>query len=258
MKIELRQANLIEIVRRKGKVSVEELAGLLQASKETIRRDLAQLSDKGKILKVHGGARIPRFMGEGSFKQRMSENVDAKLKIAKSAAELFEPGETLFVDTGSTTLLFIEAIANGAELTIVTNSTEIARTIATVGSTSRAFLLGGQFSADNSQTVGAMAATHARAFRAHHCVLTVAALDARSGAMDFDIEEAQIARAMIEQSEMVTILADSSKLGSVASFEVCPLMSIDRLVTDSIPSPNLQEALKAAGVDVVLSAKSAV
>jgi len=67
MKIIQRQSKLIEIVRRQGKASVDELATLLNASRETIRRDLTLLSETGKILKVHGGARMPRILGEGPF-----------------------------------------------------------------------------------------------------------------------------------------------------------------------------------------------
>ncbi|MFT5628965.1 MAG: DeoR/GlpR family transcriptional regulator of sugar metabolism [Gammaproteobacteria bacterium] len=252
MKMMQRQSKLIEIVRRQGKASVDDLATLLNASRETIRRDLTLLSETGKILKVHGGARMPRILGEGPFKQRLSENVDEKMKIAQSAASLFQPGETLFVDTGSTTLLFVEALANIKDLTIVTNSTEIARTFATNNPSSRVFVLGGEFSAGNSQTIGVMAATQVRAFRAHHAVLTIGALDIRSGAMDYNIDEAQIARAMIAQSESVTVLADSSKLGTLASFEVCPLSSIDRLVTDQTPPDNILHAIEAAGVKVIL------
>lgn len=255
MTIRKRQAKLVEIVRRQEKVSVEELATILNASRETIRRDLTQLSEIGKILKVHGGARMPRVLGEGSFKQRQSEHVDAKLEIAQLAAPLFHPGETLFVDTGSTTLFFAEAIANAnvKGLTVITNSTEIARTFSTANSPSRTFLLGGEFSANNSQTIGAMTTTQIRSFRAHHAILTIGALDARSGAMDYDIDEAQIARAMVDQSESVTVLADSSKLGALASFEVCPLTSIDRLITDKAPPDSILEELETAGIKVVFA-----
>ena len=252
MKIKDRQAKLIEIVRRQQKASVDELADQLQASRETIRRDLTMLSDKGKILKVHGGARLPRVMAEGPFKQRLSENVDAKMQIARTAAGLFQPGETLFIDTGSTTLFFVEALAQVDNLTIITNSTEIARTFASNNESGRVFLLGGEFSAGNNQTIGTMAATQIRSFRAHHAILTIGALDARSGAMDFNIEEAQIARAMAEQSETITVLADASKMGAVASFEVCPLPAIDRLITDILPPAEMQQDLDAAGVQIIL------
>ncbi|KEJ89826.1 DeoR/GlpR family DNA-binding transcription regulator [Sulfitobacter donghicola] len=254
MKVEKRQTQIIDMIRRNGKASVEDLAAHLSISRETIRRDLTQLSEAGKILKVHGGARMPRVMGEGPFKQRLSENVGAKIEIAKAAASLVEPGETLFVDTGSTTLYFAEAIAQISGLTVVTNSTEIARIMSSAKTNNRAFLLGGEFSADNSQTVGTMAVTHIRSFRAHHAFLTIGAMDARSGAMDYNIEEAQIARAMIEQSEMITVLADSSKLGALASFEVCPLGAIDRLVTDQTPPAEIHDEFIAAGGKVILSA----
>lgn len=254
MKIKQRQAKLIEIVRRREKASVQELAELLGASQETIRRDLSRLSEVGKIRKVHGGATMPRVVGEGPFKQRMSENVEAKMKIAAAAVSLAEPGETLFVDTGSTTLYFAEELAAVPGLTIITNSTEIARTVATADNASRVFLLGGEFGADNNQTFGVMAALQSRSFRAHHAFLTIGAMDARSGAMDYNTEEAQIAKAMIEQSETITVLADSSKFGALASFEVCPLTKIDRLVTDRTPPLDILEAFEAAGGKVILPA----
>lgn len=247
VKIKMRQDKLVEIVRRQEKASVDELAALLGASRETIRRDLSQLSETGKILKVHGGARLPRMIAEGPFKQRLSENVGAKMKIAKTAASLVEPGDTLFIDTGSTTLLFAEELVKIAGLTIITNSTEIARTISEGSSSSRVFLLGGEFRAGDSQTFGTMVATHIRSFRAHHVFLAVGAIDSRSGAMDYNIEEAQVARAMIEQSETVTVLADSSKFNALASFEVCSLAAIDQLVTDNAPSPDIVEQFEAGG-----------
>jgi len=252
MKIKNRQNKLVEIVRRREKVSVDELAHLLSASRETIRRDLTQLSELGKILKVHGGAKLPRVMGEGSFKQRLSENVDAKMKIAVTAAALVEPGETLFIDTGSTTLFFVEELSKIPGLTVITNSTEIARTITTGNNSGKAFLLGGEFRAGDSQTVGTMVATHIRSFRAHHAFLAIGALDARSGAMDYNIEEAQVARAMIEQSEKITVLADSSKFNALGSFEVCPLSTINRLVTDSPPPSEIGEAFEAGGGQLFL------
>jgi len=92
-----------------------------------------------------------------------------------------------------------------------------------------------------------MVAEQIRAFRAHHAVLTVGALDRRTGAMDYNIEEAQVARAMIAQSEKLTILADHSKFGALASFEVCPLARIDNLVCDGPVPQDIREALEAGG-----------
>jgi DeoR/GlpR family transcriptional regulator of sugar metabolism len=253
MKIKNRQDKLVEIIRRRGKASVEELADLLDASRETIRRDLTQLSGAGKILKVHGGATLPRAFGEGPFLQRLSENVEAKMKIAQAAGKLFNAGETLFIDTGSTVLFFAEELAKVAGLTVVTNSTEIARTIAKVSNGTRVFLLGGEFTTDNSQTVGTMVADQIRLFRAHHAVLTIGAMDERSGVMDFNIEEAQVARAMIAQSESLTVLVDQSKFNTLASFEVCQLASIDRLVCDVAPPREIAKMLVTSGCEIIVA-----
>jgi len=252
VKIHARHHKLIEIVRKKETASVEDLAALLGTSRETIRRDLTHLSRAGMIQKIHGGATIPRALGEGAFRQRMSENVEAKITIANLAAGLFKPGETLLIDTGSTTLFLAEALSAIPHLTVVTNAAEIARTIASCNNGSKVFLLGGEFSAENAQTVGTMVAAQIRSFRAHHAILTVGALDARSGAMDYNIDEAQVARAMIAQCERVTVLADASKFNAVASFEVCPLEAIDMLVSDSPPPEDIAQALVASGAKVVL------
>jgi len=256
MKLQDRQVKLVEIVRKKEKASVEELAVMLDASRETIRRDLTHLAMAGKIQKVHGGATIPRLLGEGPYQNRLSENVDAKTRIAQTAAGLFKPGETLLIDTGTTTLYFAEEVTRVPDLTIVTNSTEIARTVATARNGSQVFLLGGEFGANNSQTVGAMVTAQVRSFRAHHTILTIGALDRRTGAMDYDFQEAQVAQAMIAQSQKLTVLVDASKFGMLASFEVCPISSIHTLVCDVAPPEDIREKLKKSGGRLIICDQS--
>jgi len=253
MKVKERQSKITAIIREKESISVEELAASLNISRETIRRDLTDLANANKIRKVHGGATLPHSFGESSFQQRMLENAEAKASVAKTAAKLFAQGETLFVDTGSTTLYFAEKLSEVSGLTIVTNSTSIAKTISEHAADHQVFLLGGEYSSDNAQTVGTMVTAQISSFRAHHAVLAIGALDGRSGAMDFNIEEAQIARAMLEQARSVTVLMDSSKFNQLASFEVCPLSRIDRLVCDSQPPAALGEALEKAGVQVIVA-----
>ena len=250
--MKMRQIKIVEFIRKHERATVDELAVLLDVSRETIRRDLTSLANVGKIQKVHGGAVLPRVFGEGSFQQRMLDNAEAKARIAETAAKLFSTGETVFIDTGSTTLHFAEKLSEVSGLTIVTNSTDIANTISAAAMGSRTFLLGGEFSPDNRQTVGTMVATQVRSFRAHHAVLTIGGLDGRTGAMDYNIEEALVARAMIEQSESLTVLTDSSKFNAVASFEVCSLARINHLVCDVMPPGALGKALTDAGVKIIL------
>ena len=252
MKVQDRQTRIVAEIRAHEKATVEYLANLLGASRETIRRDLTELEIQGKLQKFHGGAMLPRGFGEGAFQQRMGENVAAKVEIAKTAAKLFHAGETLFIDTGSTTLYFAEQLAKVKGLNIITNSTDVAQTIAS-GGNSYAYLLGGSFGHDNRQTVGALTTSQIDGFRAHHVVLTVGGLDSSVGAVDFDLEESQVAQAMIRRAKSLTILADNSKFGALASFRVCPLNGINRLVCDMTPPADLAQALGAAGVEVVIA-----
>lgn len=253
MKVRLRQEKIIELVRRNEQVSIEQLANALKSSRETIRRDLTELARNGHVQKIHGGAKIPDLFGDGSFRSRMSTNAGAKSRIAETAISLFQPGETLFVVTGSTTLYFTEHLEKISDLTIVTNSGEIAKATYSKNSNNRIFLLGGEFNAANNQTIGTMVVSQIRMFRAHHTVLTVAGIDDVTGAMDFSIDESQIAAAMIDRSQSVTVLIDSSKFNKLASFEVCPLSSIDRIVCDASPTGSLKNALDANDVEIILA-----
>lgn len=101
-----RREIIVDLVREHGEASVEDLAERFDASRETIRRDLAQLSDRGLVKKVHGGAVRPTLNIEGEFDKRMNENVSAKRAVASAAMRMLEPGDTMFIDTGSTTVFF--------------------------------------------------------------------------------------------------------------------------------------------------------
>jgi len=246
-----RKSKIVNIIRQRTRVTVEELAHSLNISRETIRRDLTELARLGKVQKFHGGASLPIMTGEGPFRDRMGENIDEKVRIATEAVKLVTPGETLFIDTGSTTLYFAEQLTAISDLTVITNSAEIARAMSLSTANANIFLLGGEFKGDNRQTIGTMAISQIRSFRAHHAILTIGALDSRTGIMDFCINEAQIAKAMIEQAESVTILADTSKFGRIASFEVCCLEQVTHLVCDHGPDDALKSVLIEAGVNVI-------
>lgn len=248
-----RRSRIADLVRERGRVTVEDLAVEIVISRETIRRDLNALSAKGLVRKFHGGAARITGDAEGSFRQRMGQSVPAKLAIARRAAALFAPGESLFIDTGSTTLYFAEALAQAEGLTVITNSSAIARTLSPPGSPHRVVLIGGDYQHDNQETVGVLAVSQIHGFRTRHAVLTIGAIAESGAVMDFSIEEAEVARAMVAQSEEVTILADVSKLARTALCEVCRLEQVHRLVCDGPPPTGVARAIEAAGVELLLA-----
>jgi DeoR family glycerol-3-phosphate regulon repressor len=231
-------------------MTVEALAEHFAVSAETIRRDLGQLAEHGTIQKVHGGAKRLRLHAEGSFQERMTENADAKRLIARKLHQLVEPGETVFMDTGSTTLFCAEVLAGIGRLTVITNSVRIAQTIINGAAGNVVYLLGGQFSGDNSQTVGPLAIEQIKGFQADHAILTIAAMDAEVGAMDANFDEACVAREMILRSRHLVVVANATKFNRRAAFRVCDLDEIDILVSDEPPGVELTAALREALVEL--------
>lgn len=232
-----RRLQIEGIIQHEGSVSVEMLAGRFAVSTETIRRDLVQLAEAGRIMKFHGGARSTRLLSEPSMAVRAATAGEEKLRIGRRLADAIEPGATLFIDTGSTTLAAVPGLSEIPDLTVITNSCQLADALMRAGSDAAVHLLGGSYVAENAQTVGPAVLAQIDHFQADHCVLTVAALSAEIGAMDASHDEAQIARAMAANAQHLIVLADSGKLERRAAFTVCRSERIDLLITDDrIPS----------------------
>jgi DeoR family glycerol-3-phosphate regulon repressor len=248
MKPHERQPQIEAIIRREGEVSVEMLATRFDVSSETIRRDLGVLAEDGRIQKVHGGARRPQLLREPGHEERETTAAAAKAAIGRRLANAVSPGETLFIDTGSTTLAAAEALSVVPNLTVITNSCRLAERLARTSRDVIIHLLGGRYGFDNAQTTGVAVIEQVRAFRADRAILTVTALDPQIGAMDASLDEAQIARAMIRNARSVIILADASKFGRQAAHAVCATGEIDLVISDGQLNRAQKDALRDQGV----------
>jgi DeoR family glycerol-3-phosphate regulon repressor len=239
------------LLREGRRLSVEHLAEELGASRETIRRDLTELAAEGIVRKFHGGAALPEPRGENRFQARMSEHLHEKRAVARHAAGLFGDGDTIFIDTGTTTVLFAEELARHSGITVITNSVTIAQTVTQGDADNRVFVIGGEYASEAAENLGSLAVEQVGRFQAMHAVITVGAID-ELGVMDFSLGEAEVARAMIAQARCITVIADSSKCNRMALFRVCTLEEIDRLVIDRLPSGGIAAALRAAGVEILV------
>ena len=250
MRPSVRQAAIVELIETRGEASVEHLAEKFDTSPETVRRDLSLLAEAGKVRKVYGGARRLGPAVEGPFEERMAQNTLAKQLVAEKLARTVLPDQSFFIDTGSTTLICAEVLAKIRNLTIITNSVRIAGIFAAGSGGADVHMLGGAYHADNAQTVGPVTVDHIRMFRPKQALLTIGTLN-ELGAADYSAYEAQVARAMIEVAGGVTVVADTSKLGRHATFHVCTLEQIDRLILEKAPTGALSDALAAANVEVL-------
>lgn len=248
---------ILDLVRERERVTVESLVQELGTSPETIRRDLTQLASRGVIRKFHGGAtsveaEVFGTKVEAAFLARMQEHLREKRAIARRAAALFSPGDAIFIDTGTTTIVFAEELARLSRLTVITNCAIIAQSIVRGHPTNRAFLIGGRYRDDAGENLGTLAVEQISRFRAAHAVLTVGSVGV-DGVLDYDLNEAEVAIAMLAHAQALTVLADSSKFTRAGLFPVCALADVDRLVTNQRPESALAEAMESAAVELIVA-----
>src|SRR6218665_3290271 len=212
-----RHAAILEIVDEHRHVSVDFLAQRFGASRETIRRDLTRLARDGRLRQYHGGATGAGALTEDAFSTRIQEFAREKRAVGRRAAALFGAGDSLFIDTGTTTLAFAQELAGTSGMTIITNSVSITQRLARGPGRNRVFLIGGEYRAEASENLGPLAGAPGAQVNAHHAVLTAGAIGL-SCLQDSAPAEAEFARAMIARATRVTVVADASKIGRCALF----------------------------------------
>ncbi len=247
-----RQAAILQNLDLHGSCIVTGLAEQFAVSDETIRRDIKALANKGLVERVHGGAVLPDLFREPDFQKRLNRNAEAKKAIARAAAAQVRDGDSLMLDTGSTTAYLARALTQRSDLMVVTNCAEIARTLATNGR-NKVYLAGGEFRADDTASFGAAAIRFVERFRVRHAVLSIGAIAADDGFMDFHLSEAEFSRAVIARANRVMIVADHSKFAAQAPIQVCGFAEVDVLITDQTPPDAIALRLHEAGVRVTIT-----
>jgi DeoR family glycerol-3-phosphate regulon repressor len=242
-----RHGDILRLIRDRGTLAVSELAGELGVSEETIRRDVRPLAQAGEVVKLHGAIALPHDVGEAPFERRLRENAEAKRAIARRAARLIADGDSLMLDTGTTTSILARELLRKRNLTVVTNSSDIARTLATVNG-NRVYMAGGELNGDNGAAFGASAVQFVSSFQVHHTFISIGAMDTIAGLTDSFLDEAEFARMLLSRAEKRYVLTDSSKFGRRALIKVCEFGGIDTLVTERAPPEDLAAALSSAGV----------
>ena len=249
MQLSRRQSRILDDARRQGTLRLSELAAEMGVSLETIRRDVRPLTDAGELIRMHGAVRAPGANVEASFQRRMREMAAEKRAIAAHVAASIQDGDSVMLDTGTTTSVLARALLEKRGLTIVTNSSDVARTLATVNG-NRVYMAGGELHGDNGAAFGRTAIEFIAAFRVHHAVISIGAIDAEGSAMDFQLAEAEFARRVLACGERRLIVTDHSKFGRTALVKVCDYGDFDVLVSDRQPPVEIAERLEAAGTGV--------
>ncbi len=229
-----RQAVIFDQLRRSGGVRVSELVALLGVSDMTVRRDLEAMAAHGVAQKVHGGAVLGgRVSEEPGFEVKRALERPAKRAIAARAAAMVMPGTAIALSAGTTTWAMAQHLAAVPGLTVVTNSTTVADTVAGFGEAAdRTLILTGGARTPSAALVGPVADLTIRSLHVDQLFLGAHGFDERAGFTTPNLAEAETNRALISRARQVVLLADSTKWTTVGLASFAMLGEADVLITD--------------------------
>lgn len=247
-----RLQTILELLQAQGRVVASELATTFGVSEDSIRRDLRELAHQGKCRRVYGGALLPP-PAVTSLAERRDVAVDDKRDIGLLAAALIKPRQVLLIDAGSTNLAIAACIPENLDLTVVTNSPDLA-VVASARAGVQVVLLGGHYNMRIGGTLGGQAIEQLREVRADLCFPGACAVDAGHGVWAMDVEEAALKRAMIAASGITVIAATTEKLGPEGTYLVAKADQIDHVLLDRKAPSDVVDELRSAGIQVHQSA----
>jgi DeoR/GlpR family transcriptional regulator of sugar metabolism len=251
-----RHQAIIEILKTKPFLKIEELCRELNVSPATIRRDLKLLEEAREILRINGGAMYNQRHagGQEQAQQPAVPHLEEKIRIAEAAAEFVKEGDTIFLDAGSTNRLIAERLAKRTNITVITNSLEIAYKLHHENKKDRNVIIcgGALGEADPDSIVGPVAEKMISMFRANLCIIGALGVDIKQGITDSYLTTARIKENMIEHSNKVLLVADHSKFGVINTAFVCSIDKIDYIITDQAAPAEEVRNLRTHGIAVTL------
>ena len=244
-----RRRLILNRVAERQTIETQELADELDVSVMTIRRDIKRLEQDGFLRQTYGGATVQVTKSvELGFNSRALHYSGEKRLISARAAQTIEPGQTIFLGTGTTTAQFAQFLPPQPRLLVLTASLSHASLLSSRHI--RVVVIGGVLHPDELYMTGSFAEALVHRFYADVCVLGAAGIDVEVGVTEMDHELATLHRSMIDCSRDVMILADRSKLGFRGPAVVAPVSKARTVVTDD-PSHETVARLRSAGICVV-------
>ncbi len=250
---ETRRAGILAWLQEEGSARVRTLAEAFDVSEVTVRQDLEKLEADGFIVREHGGAFLKSVTQQvRAMALQHAENMDAKRAIGRVAAGLVGDGETIILDSGSTTTEVAAQLIGRRDMTVITNALNIALVLGAEPGFD-VHMSGGHFKAPTLSLSGDRSADYFRGLFAQTLFLATAAVDLRAGLTYPALSDIPVKRAMIEAAERVVLVADSSKIGRRSFTALGGIELVDVLVTDAGIAATDRIAIEQAGVEVMVA-----
>ncbi len=253
MMAEERRTQILQIVRSEGRARVNDLAQRFSSSAVTIRNDLNELHGRGLVLRSHGGAVLPeKILRESPVYERLKTHSEEKRRIGAMAATLIHDGETIILDSGTTTLEIARQIKKMQGLQVITNGVNIAAELLDADKV-QTFIVGGTLRVDSASIVGRSAEEMFDQFSADKVFLSGAGCDPDFGVSGGNLDETMVNRAMLRIAREVILVADASKFSKRSMVRIAQFSEIDTVISDGSLRPEIQERVRALGSNLILA-----
>lgn len=249
-----RRRAILHILKKEGRLHVDDLVERFKVSAVTLRSDLGQLANQGHLVRSYGGAILAQDPGEDfpiSIKQSIHHS--EKVRIAQAAAQLVEPKQTVILDSGTTSAEVAKALKrrNIGALTIITHALNIAQEFLSSPQVS-VIVIGGLMRHVSGSSVGPQAERMVRELGAHHFFLSIDGLTPDLELATPDLLEAQLNKLMIHIADQTTVIADGSKFGRRSLSPIGLVSQVKRVITDHKANGELLARIREHGVEVVV------
>ncbi len=249
-----RQIKLLDVVRARNSVTVEQLADTLDVTLQTVRRDVQRLAEAGLLTRFHGGVRVPSSTIENiAHTQRESLNAEGKARIARAVAARIPNDCSLILNIGTTTEAIARALLQHTGLRVITNNLNVAATLSG-NPNCEVIVVGGVVRSRDRGIVGEAAVDFIRQFKVDIGLIGISGIEADGSLRDYDYREVKVAQTIITHAREVWLAADISKFNRPAMVELATLAQIDRLFTDAAPPEPFPALLQEAQVQCEVAA----
>jgi DeoR family transcriptional regulator of aga operon len=249
---EERRTSILQLVQEHGKVRVKDLSQRFDTSEATIRSDLRKLHVRGLLQRAHGGAvKSETISVDPSLHEKSKLHADEKRRIGEAAAALINDGETIILDSGTTTQQVAKHIKGKKNLQVITNGINVAMELLSVQGL-QLILLGGMVRENSFSIVGHFAEDMLNHLSADKLFIGVDACDINYGLTTPNLEESQVNQAMVHMAKEKILVADSSKFGKRSLSRIVSVFEMDKVITDHGLPESIQSELRAKGVDLIL------
>ncbi len=235
-----RQPEILEIARQEGKVTVDGLADRFGVTVQTIRRDLSDLCETGKLDRVHGGAVLPSGVSNIGYEDRRGLHEEAKTRIAARCAHHIPEDASVFLNIGTSTEAVARALLHHHNLMVVTNNMNVANILVS-NPDCQIIVAGGVLRRADGGLVGSLTTRTIEQFKFDYAVIGCSAMDTEGDLLDFDIQEVGVSQTIIQQARKAFLVSDHSKFQRSAPARITSLSQIDMFFTDRALPRDLEQ-----------------